>query len=256
MIYTSDQIDLTGRSALVTGAGSGIGSMVARALATAGAAVLVADANASAAAAVADRIVENGGNADHVRLDTRDRAAAEAAADRASGLADGILHILVNYVGITVPPTSSRLMKEALQWMLDIHLVGIFHCSNAVRPFLPIDGTGRIINVPPLATTTEALGSKIGSGKTVGIAGLTRSLSLELAQHKVLVNVVAPLVLTQRPEGVQRYARPAPATLRRNGSQQWSDDDAVAGAVVLLASDSAPPLTGQVLPLGGGGIAI
>src|ERR1700733_16271970 len=95
--------DLTGRSALVTGSGTGIGAAVADALAAAGAAVLVSDVDAGAASAVAERICANGGKAEGVALDVRDRAAAEAAAAHAAGLSEGVLHILVNNAGGTAP---------------------------------------------------------------------------------------------------------------------------------------------------------
>jgi 3-oxoacyl-[acyl-carrier protein] reductase len=97
--------DLTGRSALVTGAGSGIGAAVARALAAAGGAVVVSDIDGDAASAVAQDICANGGKADGVALDVRDRQAADAAAGRAAGLTEGTLHIL----GSAGPnPTRSR----------------------------------------------------------------------------------------------------------------------------------------------------
>ncbi|WP_280252913.1 SDR family NAD(P)-dependent oxidoreductase, partial [Nocardia abscessus] len=95
--------DLTGRSALVTGAAGGIGSAVARALATAGAAVLVTDRNGEAAAAVAEKIVADGGSAAARALDVTDRDSAGAAAEQAAGLADGVVDIVVDNAGVTAP---------------------------------------------------------------------------------------------------------------------------------------------------------
>ncbi len=108
---TNTLFDLTGRSALVTGSGSGIGAAVACALAGAGAAVLVSDVDADAASTVAERICANGGKAEGIALDVRDRAAADAAAARAAGLTEGVLHILVN----ALAPLAATRMTETIR---------------------------------------------------------------------------------------------------------------------------------------------
>ena len=95
--------DLTGRSALVTGAAGGIGPAVAAALADAGAAVLVTDLEKDAAAAVAERISDAGGRAESAALDVSDRDSADAGAAQAAALADGALHIVINNAGVTKP---------------------------------------------------------------------------------------------------------------------------------------------------------
>ena len=99
----TNYFDLTGRSALVTGAAGGIGSAVAQALADAGAAVLVTDLDKDAAAAVAERISANGGRAESAALDVSDRESADAAAAQAAALTDGALHIVINNAGVTKP---------------------------------------------------------------------------------------------------------------------------------------------------------
>ena len=123
--------DLTGRSALVTGSGSGIGAAVARALAAAGAAVLVTDIDADAASTVAERICANGGKAEGIALDVRDRGAADAAAARAAGLTEGVLHILVNNAGVTAPAMFADLNDETFGRILDVHVMAP---SIAPRP--------------------------------------------------------------------------------------------------------------------------
>jgi 3-oxoacyl-[acyl-carrier protein] reductase len=128
---TNPLFDLTGRSALVTGAGGGIGAAVARALAAAGAAVLVSDIDAAAASIVAQDICANSGNADSIALYVRDRQAADDAAARAAGLAEGTLHILVNNAGVTAPAMFADLTDESFRRVLDIHLMGAF---IALRP--------------------------------------------------------------------------------------------------------------------------
>ena len=174
--------DLTGRSALVTGAAGGIGAAVATALARAGASVLVSDLDGSAAAAVAEKIRAEGGTADSTALDVCDREAADAAVAKAAAHTDGKLHILVNNAGITAPAMFGKLQEESFRRIVDIHLFGAFHCAQAALKFLPEDGTGRIINVTSSAGITGTLGQVNYSAAKASIIGLTKSLARELAR--------------------------------------------------------------------------
>ncbi|WP_405735461.1 SDR family oxidoreductase [Streptomyces sp. NBC_01537] len=252
MTATTGLFDLTGRSALVTGAAGGIGAAVAQALALAGAAVLVTDIDGPAAAAVAEKISATGARAESVALDVRDRAAADSAAERAAALTNGTLNILVNNAGATAPAMFEKLQEEEFRLMVDIHLMGAFHCSQAALPFLPTDGTGRIINVTSSAGIVGTLGQVNYSAAKAGIIGLTKSLARELARRQVKVNALAPLAATPMTETIRTNEKFAATMLARIPLGRWAEPEEIAGSFVFLASDAASFITGQVLPVDGG----
>jgi 3-oxoacyl-[acyl-carrier protein] reductase len=248
----SRYFDLSGRSALVTGAAGGIGSAVAAALADAGAAVLVTDFEKDAAAAVAERISASGGRADSAALDVSDRQSADAAAAQAAALADGRLHILVNNAGVTRPAMFEKTTQESFRLLFDIHVMGAFNCTQAALPHIPSDGTGRVINVTSAAGLTGTLGQVNYSAAKAGVIGFTKSLARELATKGILVNALAPLAATPMTETIRTNEKFAANMIARIPLRRWAEPDEIAGAFVFLASDAASYITGQVLPVDGG----
>lgn len=243
---------LHGRAAMVTGAGSGIGAAVAEFMADAGAAVLVSDVDEQAAKAVAERIRATGGTAESRALDVRDSTAAAEAAEHAASLAGGTLHILVNNAGAIAPAMFGDMSEESFRRVVDIHLVGSFVCSQSVLPYLPDDGTGRIINVTSAAGLEGTIGqANYGSAKA-GIIGLTKSLAKELARRSITVNALAPLAATPMTENVRSNEKLSAKTLARIPLGRWAEADEIAGCFVFFASDAASYITGQVLPVDGG----
>jgi len=243
---------LAGRSALVTGAGHGIGAAVARALAAAGAAVLVTDVDKDAAATVADEIAAAGGRAESAVLDARDAGQAARAAEQAADLAGGTLHVVVNNAGVIAPAMFAKMTAEQFQLVLDVHVAGTFTVSQAALPFLPVDGTGRIINVTSAAGLVGTIGQVNYGAAKAAVIGLTKSLARELAKKQITVNAVAPLAATAMTENIRSNQKLAAKTLARIPLGRWAHPDEIAATFVFFASDAASYITGQVLPVDGG----
>jgi 3-oxoacyl-[acyl-carrier protein] reductase len=243
---------LDGRSALVTGAGNGIGAAVARAYAAAGAAVLVTDLDKDAAAEVAAGIVEDGGRAESAALDVRNEGQAAAAAEQAAGLTDGVLHVLVNNAGAIAPAMFHKMTRESFDLVLGVHVGGTFTVSQAALPHLADDGTGRIINVTSAAGLVGTIGQVNYGAAKAAIIGMTKSLAKELARRSITVNAVAPLAATSMTENIRNNEKLAEMTLARIPLGRWAGPDEIAATFVFFASDAASYITGQVLPVDGG----
>ena len=249
---------LRGRTALVTGAGSGIGAAVAKAIARAGAAVVVSDLDKDAAAAVADTINADttaqaeDGRAEPAVLDVRDAAQAAQAVQQAASLGDGVLNIVVNNAGVIAPGMFGSMTADQFGLVLAVHVGGTFTVSQAALPFLPEDGTGRIINVTSAAGLTGTIGQVNYGAAKAAIVGITKSLARELARRKITVNAVAPLAATPMTANIRGNEKLAALTLARIPLGRWAEPDEIAPTFVYFASDAASYVTGQVLPVDGG----
>ncbi len=249
--------DLTGRTALVTGASRGIGAAIAVALARAGADVAVNSRNAEALEKVAAEIGELGRRAVVLPADVTDVEAVRAMADAAvDGL--GHLDVVVNNAGGTafmVPFTQLRF--AGWEKVMRLNVESVVHVLQAVAPHLLERGAGSVINVASVAGlgATPAL-SPYGASKAALIS-LTRSLAIEWAARGVRVNALCPgWTATDLNRNLWEDEQASAGLTATIPMGRWGRAEEMAGPAVFLASDASSFMTGQVLVVDGGQTAL
>jgi 3-oxoacyl-[acyl-carrier protein] reductase len=238
------QVDLRGRTAIVTGGGTGIGQAISLGLGRCGANVVV---NYSRSQEAAEQVVAavrgSGASAVAVRADVT-----QWALDCFGGL-----DILVNNAGISPPkhPTA-QLPEEVWDRTLAVNAKGVFLCCKAAIPVLT-DGRGRIINVSSIsARSGGAVGGLPYAAAKAAVTNMTRNLAKELAPRGITVNGVAPGVIWTR---IHQDGTPPDeyhALVQRIPLQRDGQPEDVVGAVLLLASDDAAYITGETIEINGG----
>jgi len=240
-------IDLTGRTAFVTGSTRGIGLAVAQALHAAGAKVAIVGRDAARAREVAAGL---GDRAAGVGCDVADRAQVEAALAAAEA-ALGPIDILVNNAGLTRDNILLRLSDEDWDVVLDANLKGAFLTIRAVIKGMMKRRAGRIINITSVVGLTGNKGQANYAASKAGLVGLTKSVAKEYAARGVLANCVAPgFIETDMTAALPSEARAA--LLEDIALGRLGRPEDIAAAVLFLASDLASYITGQVLVVDGG----
>ncbi len=242
--------ELTGKVAIVTGAGRNIGRAIALALAEGGASVMVnARGNGAEVEAVAREIEALGGTALVHLGDVADAAAVQAMADMAVKQL-GRIDILVNNAALRREKPFAEISYIEWREILDVTLDGAFHCAKACLPALRKSGAGTIVNIGGLSAHTGAKDRAHVVTAKAGIIGFTRALAHDLASDGITVNCVVPgLIGTQRPKD-----KPEPAhhmTHRTLSGERGRPQD-VAAAVRFLCSPGARYITGQAIHANGG----
>lgn len=246
---------MTGRVAVVTGAGRGIGRAIALRLARAGFAIGVTDLDGASASSVADEIAQAGGRAFGCAGDVTSLEAMRAAAGAAE-TALGPLHALVNNAGWD--RMEPFLDNDPALWdrLLAINLKGVFNATRAVLERMPADQGGRIVSIASDAGRVGSTGEAVYAGCKAGIIGFSKALAREVARRNVTVNVVCPgpteTALLAEVAAGERGAKIVAGLQRAIPLGRLGQPEDVAGAVAYLVSDEAAFVTGQVLSVSGG----
>ena len=237
---------LTGKVAIVTGAGRGIGEGIARKLAKDGAIVVCADVNETDATSVASSLSPAGIG---VRLDVSIASECDAAVQNVHGRY-GRLDILVNNAGINRDAMLHKMTDEQWHQVIAVDLTGVFFMTRAASRIMRSAGSGRIVNISS-ASWMGNIGQANYAAAKAGVVGLGRTAAKELARSQVTVNAICPgfidTVMTRSIPDVIRQQQVAKIPLGRAG-----EPADVAALVAFLASDEAGYITGEVINVGGG----
>jgi NAD(P)-dependent dehydrogenase (short-subunit alcohol dehydrogenase family) len=251
-------MEVTGKVALVTGAGQGLGLAYARTLAAAGASVVVNDVNPDTAERAVKAIVGAGGAAVAEVVPVGSTEAADRLVARA--VAEfGRLDVLVTNAGVLRDRVLWNMTDEDFDTVLAVHLRGTFTCARAaVRHFRERGGGGRLILTGSPAGQRGNFGQGNYAAAKAGIAAMARTWAMECARIRVTVNAIVPNAATDMTRSIPFLAgyvdaadrgEPIPALVRRAASFGTPND--VAGLVLYLASDAADRVTGQCIGIGG-----
>ena len=242
-------MNVNGQTALITGAGRGIGKTIAVKLAESGLDIAIADMK-PVSDDVLKEIEEYGTKCLAFQLDVTDVESVDSVVKKIIDETGGI-HILVNNAGITQDNLFMRMKPEQWSQVIDVNLNGVFHVTKSVIRKMVKQHSGRIINISSVVGFSGNPGQVNYSSTKSGLIGFTKSLSREVGTRGITVNAVAPgfinTAMTQALNENQQQAILSQIPLGRMG-----EAEDIANAVAFLASEEASYITGTVLHVNGG----
>jgi 3-oxoacyl-[acyl-carrier protein] reductase len=243
-------MDLTGKVAIVTGAGQGIGREISLLFAKHGANVVVGDLNFESAKQVAREIDEIGTKGIPHQVDVSQKESAQGLVQAAIDTFGGI-DILVNNAGITRDAMLHKMEEEQFDQVIAVHMKGTFLCMQAAAVHMRQKQKGKIINISSIAGKVGNMGQVNYAGAKAGIVGMTKAAAKELAKFQVNVNAVQPgFIDTDMTRAVPEKVREI--KIVEIPMQRVGQPLDIAKAVVFLGSDYSDYMTGNVLEVTGG----
>jgi NAD(P)-dependent dehydrogenase (short-subunit alcohol dehydrogenase family) len=253
-VKPSELFDLSGRSAIVSGGGSGIGRQMATGLAEAGANLVLCARKPERCEEAAAELERLGVRAIGMRCDVRDPVEIQAVVDRTKAEL-GSVDILVNNAGTSWGAPAEDHPLEGWQKVIDVNLTGVFLFAQAAGRVMIDQGGGKIVNVASVAAfggaPPELMNAVAYNASKGGVVSFTRDLATKWAQHRINVNAVAPGWFPSDMNRVLLDAQPD-AYLEHIPLRRFGGPDDLKGAVVFLSSQASDYVTGQVVVVDGG----
>jgi 3-oxoacyl-[acyl-carrier protein] reductase len=240
--------DLSGKTALVTGASGGIGGPIARVLHAQGAFVVLSGTRARALEAIAAELGERSAVA---TCDLADPASVDGLIGRAEAAGGGQVDILIANAGITRDGLMLRMKDEDWEQVLKINLESFFRLSRAALRGMMKRRWGRIIGITSIVGVTGNPGQANYAASKAGMIGFAKSLAQEVASRSITVNCIAPgMIVSPMTDALNEQQKSA--ILGRIPAGRLGSGDEVAAACVYLAAEEAAYVTGQTLHVNGG----
>ncbi len=241
---------------LVTGAGSGIGRAVCLAFAKEGGAVAGADMNLEAARATAQNVTNTHGKACALQLDVTQPDSVNAVVE-STGKELGGIDILVNSAGVREIVAFLELPFAEWQRVISTNLSGTFLCSQAAARKMIAQGQGgKIINLASVAGLTAVPNRAAYVASKHAVVGLTKEMAMELAEHDIQVNAIAPgVVETGMTAGYFDDPNVVESVRKLHPAGRWAQPEEIANLILFLASSEAHFMTGATYPIDGGFMA-
>jgi len=254
-------LSLKDKAAIVTGGAKGIGYGIAYRLAEAGANVLVADMDEPTAQKTAQELTQKGWKAEAFKVDVSDeedvRKMITACKDKF-----GTVDILVNNAGIYPPAPVAEMTEDQFEKVMHVNLRGVFLTTKYTAEIMKLQGGGKIINITSIdALHPSMIGLAHYDASKHGVWGFTKNSALELAEHKIWVNAIAPggiatpgVAAMSQGASAEQMAASTKAFMAKIPMHRMGEPDEIGMVVLFLASDMSSYMTGEQIVVDGGAL--